>query len=59
MEHPVTEFVTGLNVVKLQISIAQEEKIPLKQEELNLRGSAIECRINAEDPFNEFRHQSD
>jgi acetyl-CoA/propionyl-CoA carboxylase len=54
VEHPVTEFVTGLDLVKLQISIAQGEKIPFKQEELELRGAAIECRINAEDPFNEF-----
>lgn len=54
VEHPVTEFVTGLDLVKLQISIAQGEKIPFKQEDLELRGSAIECRINAEDPFNEF-----
>lgn len=54
VEHPVTELVTGLDLVKLQISIAQGEKIPFKQEELNLRGAAIECRINAEDPYNEF-----
>lgn len=54
VEHPVTEFVTGLDLVKLQISIAQGEEIPFKQEDLELRGSAIECRINAEDPFNEF-----
>ena len=54
VEHPVTEFVTGLDLVKLQISIAQGEKIPFKQEDLELRGAAIECRINAEDPFNEF-----
>jgi acetyl-CoA/propionyl-CoA carboxylase len=54
VEHPVTEFVTGLDLVKLQISIAQGEEISFKQEELQLRGSAIECRINAEDPLNEF-----
>jgi acetyl-CoA/propionyl-CoA carboxylase len=54
VEHPVTEFVTGLDLVKLQISIAQGEEIPFRQEDLELRGSAIECRINAEDPFNEF-----
>jgi acetyl-CoA/propionyl-CoA carboxylase len=54
VEHPVTELVTGLDLVKLQISIAQGEKIPFKQEELILRGAAIECRINAEDPYNEF-----
>src|ERR687892_917426 len=54
VEHPVTELVTGLDLVKLQISIAQGEKIPFRQEDLQLRGAAIECRINAEDPFNEF-----
>jgi acetyl-CoA/propionyl-CoA carboxylase len=54
VEHPVTELVTGLDLVKLQISIAQGEKIPFKQEDLDLRGAAIECRINAEDPFNDF-----
>lgn len=54
VEHPVTELITGLDLVKLQISIANGEKIPFKQEDLKLSGSAIECRINAEDPFYEF-----
>lgn len=54
VEHPITELVTGLDLVKLQIAIAQEEEISFKQEDLQLRGAAIECRINAEDPLNEF-----
>lgn len=54
VEHPVTELVTGLDLVKLQISIANGEAIPFKQEDLKLNGSAIECRINAEDPFYDF-----
>src|ERR687884_120563 len=54
VEHPVTELVTGLDLVKLQIAIAQEEEIPFKQEDLKMNGCAIECRINAEDPFYDF-----
>lgn len=54
VEHPVTELVTGLDLVKLQISIANDESIPFKQNELKLTGNAIECRINAEDPFYDF-----
>jgi len=54
VEHPVTELVTGLDLVKLQISIANGEEIPFKQDDLKLNGSAIECRINAEDPFYDF-----
>ena len=54
VEHPVTELVTGLDLVKLQISIANDESIPFKQTDLKLTGSAIECRINAEDPFYDF-----
>jgi len=54
VEHPVTELVTGLDLVKLQISIANGEKIPFKQNDLKFNGSAIECRINAEDPFYDF-----
>jgi acetyl-CoA/propionyl-CoA carboxylase len=54
VEHPVTELVTGLDLVKLQIQIAQGEEINFKQEELKMQGAAIECRINAEDPFLEF-----
>jgi len=54
VEHPVTELVTGLDLVKLQILIAQGEEIDFKQEELKMQGAAIECRINAEDPFLDF-----
>jgi acetyl-CoA carboxylase biotin carboxylase subunit len=54
VEHPVTEMVTGKDLVRAQIQIANGEKIPYKKEEINLRGSAIECRIYAEDPDNNF-----
>src|SRR2546428_9072958 len=54
VEHPVTELVTGLDLVKLQISIAQGEEISFKQDDLKMHGCYIECRINAEDPFYEF-----
>jgi acetyl-CoA/propionyl-CoA carboxylase len=54
VEHPVTELVTGLDLVKLQIAVAQGEEIPFKQEDLKMNGCALECRINAEDPFYEF-----
>ncbi len=54
VEHPVTEFVTGKDLVRAQIIIADGGKIPWKSEEINLRGHAIESRIYAEDPFNNF-----
>ncbi len=54
VEHPVTELVTGLDLVKLQISIAQGEEISFKQRDLKMHGCSIECRINAEDPFYDF-----
>jgi acetyl-CoA/propionyl-CoA carboxylase len=54
VEHPVTEFVTGIDLVKLQITIAQGEEIQFKQEDVRMYGCAIECRINAEDPFYDF-----
>ena len=50
VEHPVTEMVTGVDVVKPQIRIAQGEPLPLRQEDLRQRGHAIECRVYAEDP---------
>ncbi len=54
VEHPVTEMTTRVDLVKEQIRIAAGEKLSYKQEDINWRGSAIECRIYAEDPFNNF-----
>jgi acetyl-CoA carboxylase biotin carboxylase subunit len=54
VEHPITERVTGIDLVKMQILVAQGEKLPMVQEELTQIGHAIECRINAEDPDNNF-----
>ncbi len=55
VEHPITEEVTGIDLVRYQIMIAMGEQLRHKQGDIQFRGHAIECRINAEDPFDEFR----
>jgi acetyl-CoA carboxylase biotin carboxylase subunit len=54
VEHPVTEEVTGLDVVQAQLKVASDERVPWRQEEIIPRGAAIECRIYAEDPAKNF-----
>ena len=51
VEHPVTEMITGIDLVQQQIRVAAGEKFSLRQRDIEFRGHAVECRINAEDPF--------
>jgi acetyl-CoA carboxylase biotin carboxylase subunit len=55
VEHPVTEMVTGIDLIKQQILIAAGERLPFRQKDIRHEGSAIECRINAEDPDRQFQ----
>jgi 3-methylcrotonyl-CoA carboxylase alpha subunit len=59
VEHPITELVTGLDLVKLQIHVASGERLPFRQEDILQRGHAIECRVYAEDPANDFLPATD
>lgn len=54
VEHPVTEMITGMDLVELQIRVARGEKLPIKQEDLTINGHALELRVYAEDPLNNF-----
>lgn len=54
VEHPVTELITGINLVKEQLKIAWGEKLSFSQDDVKISGHAVECRIYAEDPFNNF-----
>ena len=55
VEHPITEMITGVDIIKKQIEIAFGKKLDIRQEDVIIKGHSIECRINAEDPANDFR----
>ena len=55
VEHPVTEWVTGVDLVQTQLLVAQGKPLPFTQDDIEVRGHAIECRINAENPEQGFR----
>jgi acetyl/propionyl-CoA carboxylase alpha subunit len=55
VEHPVTELVTGIDLIKAQIMVARGEELPWTQSDIKVKGHSIECRINAEDPSQGFR----
>jgi acetyl-CoA carboxylase biotin carboxylase subunit len=57
VEHPVSEIITGLDLVEQQIRIAANQLLEYKQQQISMQGHAIECRINAEDPKNDFQPQ--
>jgi acetyl-CoA carboxylase biotin carboxylase subunit len=52
VEHPVTEMITGVDIVQTQIRVAAGEKLPFTQRQIEIKGHAVECRVNAEDPYN-------
>lgn len=54
VEHPVTEIISGVDLVELQIKVARGEELPMKQEDLKIQGHAVELRVYAEDPLNDF-----
>ena len=51
VEHPITEMITGVDLIRLQLAIALEGRLPITQDDITMRGHAIECRVNAEDPL--------
>ena len=55
VEHPITEMITGIDIIKEQIKIASGEKLSYSQSDISIRGHSIECRLNAEDPKHNFR----
>lgn len=58
VEHPITEMITGIDIIKEQIKVAAGYVLSVKQEDIKINGYSIECRINAEDPFNQFKPSS-